>query len=502
MTRENLLSVLDIAKELNTGKATTKFLLKRFEKWVPYERIDGQRFYPNKTIKVLFRIQEKLDAGLLPGDIEEELNTISNSNLDDLSKHFEKASQNDDIRLSSDGLGLLKSLFNDIGDQQKRIAAAHEKRAAAEERKAVAIEKRAGAEEKKADAMNNIANALQEMNQLRASEPAAQQIVHEAAAIVATDEINEIDEDISSIKTDEIIDTDSNDDTSINKDISVNDGGSEDPDLDDLSALIEENDTESVDKPSIDLDDLSLLIDDDKQEDSGTTDIPSVETQSEQLDDLSLLIDAQPEQKEENLPDQDPSDLSEDLDDLSALIDQSDTDSDTQPPAGLDDLSKLIDDPSVEKGTQSDSSVKEESTTPGSPSDQTDMDDLSILIDDPDSIQASDESLEMDDLSKLIDDSSPVKNTQSETPSDKTEPEKSSDNEKPPEISIDISPAEDKEKYKAAVMKIILGFKTDGLDVEETTKRLNDNKIKTLSGKPEWSQKAISQVYKFIDSAK
>ena len=51
-------------------------------------------------------------------------------------------------------------------------------------------------------------------------------------------------------------------------------------------------------------------------------------------------------------------------------------------------------------------------------------------------------------------------------------------------------------------MKIIIGFKNDNLNAEETTNLLNKNKIKTLSGKPKWGQKAISQIYKFIDSAK
>ena len=54
MTRENLLSVLDIAKELNTGRATAKFLLKRFKKWMPSELINGQRLYPATIIKTLY----------------------------------------------------------------------------------------------------------------------------------------------------------------------------------------------------------------------------------------------------------------------------------------------------------------------------------------------------------------------------------------------------------------------------------------------------------------
>ena len=71
MTREKLLSVLDIAEKLNTGKATIKFMLRRFKKWLPYELINGQPFYhPDETVKRLFIIQESLNMGMLPSNIE------------------------------------------------------------------------------------------------------------------------------------------------------------------------------------------------------------------------------------------------------------------------------------------------------------------------------------------------------------------------------------------------------------------------------------------------
>ncbi len=194
MARENVLSVLDIARELNTGKATIKFLLKRFKKWLPWETVDGQAFYPPETIQKLFLIQENLESGLVPSDIEKNLDNLSSSDPRELLNQF-SSDANKDIRLSKDGLSLLKSLFQDIGEQQKRIAAAHEKRAEAEERKAAAIEKRAGAEEKKADAMNNIAAALQEMNQLRGNDPGTRQIALEAASVIAADESDPIDSD-------------------------------------------------------------------------------------------------------------------------------------------------------------------------------------------------------------------------------------------------------------------------------------------------------------------
>ena len=404
MAPEKLLSILDIAEELKTGKATTKFMLKRFKNWLPYDLVDGQAFYhPDTTIKLLFIIQENLDMGMLPSKIEKKLDALCNVNPDDLSDK--------DIRLSNDGLTLFKSLFSDIGEQQKRIAIAHEKRAEVEERKAFAIEKRAEAEEKKAEAMNNIAAALQEMNKLRAIDPATRQIAHQAASIIVTDETDTIE-------------------------------------LDDLSLLLDET-KEGDDKPEIKIDDLSKLIDEDLL----------ISAESVPLDNLSLLLDT--DAAADDIPkDRKPAEQPVVLDDLSALIDQNDNDLAIEPSIELDDLSKLIDDAS-----NSGQIVQ-------------DMDDLSLLITD-DALQM----VQMDDLSKLIDD-----------------PEDAPDDT--PVININISPEEDLGKYKAAIMKIIIKLKTDGLSVEDTTDRLNQNKIKTLSGKSKWGQKAISQIYKFIESAK
>ncbi len=400
MTREKLLSVLDIAGELNTGKATTKFMLKRFEKWLPYDLIDGQALYPEKTVRQLVIIQENLDMGMLPSKIEKKLEAFCNGNSDDLLDRLANHSKNEDIRLSNGGLNLLESLITDIGEQQKRIAIAHEKRADIEGKKAVAIEKRAVAEEKKAAAMNNIAAALQEMNRLRTIDPAARQIAHQAASIIVTDETET---------------------------------------------------QQSPEDPSSKLDDLSLLLDETEASDDKPE--PAAEPV---LDDLSKLIDKDFLVNDESVQ----------LDDLSALIDQSDTEPEIESSIELDDLSKLIDD-------SSDSGQKVQ-----------ELDDLSLLI--------TDNSLQMDDLSKLIDDPKTMKEPSSGK----------NDLEDTPVIKIDISPEKDLEKYKASIMKVIIELKTDGLSVEEATDRLNKDKIKTLSGKAEWSQKAISQIYKFIESAK
>ncbi|MCP4671506.1 MAG: hypothetical protein GY857_09390, partial [Desulfobacula sp.] len=226
---------------------------------------------------------------------------------------------------------------------------------------------------------------------------------------------------------------------------------SKDIELDDLSALIDTSSDvgeSEPDKPEQDMDDLSALIDDSL----------SKSTEFEQLDDLSLLIDSQPGKKDKKKSEdtKEPANEFFELDDLSKLIDEPLN----QKSQDMDDLSQLIDDES------------DNDQQPGQELD--DLDNLALLIES--------DSPETDDLSKLISD----------------DPEPAND---VPEIKVDISPEEDMGKYKAAIMKIIIGLKTDGIDVEETTDRLNKNSIKTLSGKPEWTQKAISQIYKFIDSA-
>ncbi|MFH2060903.1 MAG: hypothetical protein ABIJ59_18680 [Pseudomonadota bacterium] len=409
MAKENLLSVLDIAQQLDTGKATTKFLLKRFKDWIPVTFIEGQPFYPNDAINTLFTIQGKLEMGILPGDIEKELDGKRLFNGDAKkpnqgSNLFDTLSNNkniqEDIRLSKEGLQILRSVFTEIGEQQNRIAKAHEKRAEVEERKAIAIEKRAEAEEKKADAMNNIAKALHEMNRLRAPDLVSQQIAHQAASIIVADESDSLSSPYN-IHTDNTY--------------------TEDILIDDLSLLVEPQTKDPIIETLPETDDLSLLLDETVFYDS-------------EIDDLSQLLDIAPTN------DYPPDDL---IDDLAKLIDK---------PVELDDLSALID-------------PKPELT---------------------------DVSLDMDNLSLLIDSTTePSTEPSTEEPTTDSDP-----------ITIDISPQEDQGKYKAAVMQVIIGLKTDGLSIEETTKTLNANKVKTLSGKPEWGQKAISQIYKFIDAAK
>lgn len=523
MTKEKLLSAVDIARELNIGKTTAKFLLKRFKQFIPSTMTDGQLLYSNSVIPTLFSIQSQLEMGVLPGRIEEELMDSDRNNSEQVDPSpppptIDTLSNGEDLRLSKDGLQVLQSVFNEIGEQQKRIAKAHEKRAEAEERKAVAIEKRAEAEEKKADAMNNIAAALQEMNKLRSIDSQTQQIVHQAASAISADEETILDEsedvgidsDLAAEDILEDIDTDLEDllsDTDLDfegDDSQLIDGS---PELDDLSTLVDQCSSEAFDSEQ-ELDDLSLLLDD-------------IETGTEQLDDLSALIDeslmseaggiSEPEKDQET-------DIIE-LDDLSLLIDTVGTDqtsisepeSDSQ--VDMDDLYALIDD-SPDKSKQQVSHSETDGSQPAELDDLYKLIDNSLLADQNGSV--SQDAGELDDLSALIKDKPstdsdlPVASASDEPMDDlsllidspQTSEQQSEDSSKTDEIVIDITPEDDIQKYKAAVMQVILGLKNDGLTVEETTEKLNASKVKTLSGKPEWGQKAILQIYKFIDAAK
>ncbi len=461
MNQEKQLSITDIIRELNTGTATTKFILKRFNKWLPFDRIDGLHSYSRQTIPILIKIKEYLDSGMLPSEIEQELenpsqadfteansmeaNSMGTNSIDenpmeanpveDIEKHFLEQ-PNEDIRLSKDGLSLIKSIFNDIKGTQDRIAIAHEKRAEAEQRKAVSIEKRAEAEEKKAIAMNNIANALQEMNQHRIQDGETKEIALQSVQALAVDE-TEVDETNSEI--DDLLDAVEPDEVEQNE-----------ADVLDIPATP----FDMLETSDIEMDDLSALVDVDEDlvpaSDKDETPVDDIELESLDTDDLSLLLD-------DSIPQ--PDEFNE-----------------------LDDLSALIDSVSAQEDSDSATDSDPDFNNNEAHNDEAPMDDLSALIDDkkenigPNTARENALEEPMDDLAALVD----------ETPS----------------LKPDITPQEDIAKYKAVVMKIILGLKSEGYSAEKTTKRLNKDKIQTLSGKPGWSEKAISQIYKFIDSAK
>jgi hypothetical protein len=71
-----------------------------------------------------------------------------------------------------------------------------------------------------------------------------------------------------------------------------------------------------------------------------------------------------------------------------------------------------------------------------------------------------------------------------------------------PKIKPTITPEENFKQYKSEVINIIIQLKKEGLSVDETTDRFNDEGVLTLSGKSRWSTKSINQIYRFIDAVK
>ncbi len=459
MSREKPLSIMDITQELNSGIATIKFILKRFSPWLPFERADGQQNYSPKLIPLLIKIKESLEAGVLPSQIDQELKTSKQANSDTMTDKYFMENPNEDIRVSKDGLSLIKSLFDDIAVQQNRVATAHEKRAEAEERKASAIEKRAEAEEKKAIAMNNIANALQEMNQHRINDSQTREMALQAAQVLSIDETNPD-------TVPELNDTGQQDNQVFDSPPSFDLLEASEIDMDDLSELIE--DEMLPDDPLLDVqnipgiintDDLYALIDQDKIQPVDPSPMAQEKDgENYKIDDLSKLLDPTPHKG--------------DIDDLSVLID---TVSTQAPPAQLDDLSLLIDDIS---------------------SSDTQVDNLSLLIEPP--ITKEETHVEIDNLSLLIEPTTQLIEATTQEPMD----DLTALIDKTPSLKPTITPEKNLKEYKATVMKIIIGLKTQGLNAKESTIRLNKDGVQTISGKSKWSEKAISQIYNFIESAK
>ncbi|MFO7753145.1 MAG: hypothetical protein R6V41_08510 [Desulfobacteraceae bacterium] len=204
--------------------------------------------------------------------------------------------------------------------------------------------------------------------------------------------------------------------------------------------------------------------------------------EEQEADDLLSLIKDLPEESDHagrTLPE------TPELDDLSALAEELET------PGGngtfpdeeeLGDLAELLDEGPA---------MAEE---PGAE----DIDDLAMLLDEQD--ETLSEGDETDDLNLLI---------QAEDREDEIiEPDVQDDlsaliDEDTPDASLipDISPDEDFEGYKQAIINIIIGLKDQGLTPEETCERFNKEGIRTLSGKSRWSVKTISGIYRFINSA-
>ncbi len=517
MTLANSLSADDLITELEIGKATLNFILERFSPLLNSQFSNGNDQYLPSVLPLLIQIRDLMSSGMLPSQIEKIIeNEIKEPSHEDQGDQFHNSGK--DIRMNQEALDFIRDMVSDIRGHQGRIARAHEKRAEAEERKAVAIEKRADAEDKKADAMNNIAMALQEMNQLRSVDSQAMEVAGQAARALTMDEdtsplddpgnVEEEDWDTTPLDGNGLdgngldgngldgngLDGNGLDGNGLDEDF-------EDPlagmsellnhpepdshpiDTEDLDGLTEDIDILSLqeDEPGLseeDLDDLSALIDT----------VSEPETQSDHLedllegdislpepDDLSLLVDAASDSVDE-APDMDDlyslvEDVHTDTDDLSLLVDLNPS----MEPEQTDDLSALIDPEPIEDTGQDDLSLLVDMpTTNANPGDT--GDDLWSLVDGAGSI---DEATPQDDLSALID----------PAPAE-------------PSLKPDITPDEDLAKYKAAVMKIIIELKSQGLSAKETTDRLNQDEVATLSGKPRWREEVISKIYGFIDSTK
>ncbi len=447
MIEEKLLSEFDISRELHTGIAVTRFLLNRFEHFLQADTSSGRPQYPYNSIGILIKIKQAMEKGQPMDQIEQTITSAISQQ-----EAFDSQDTETAPKENTPQSAWLQELLADLSDQQKRLAIAQEKRVQAEERKAAAIEKRANAEEKKAIAMTNIASALQELTSLRSSaaDPQISQIACQTAQIFPMEEDMDMEADVQdflSVPLEDMIPSPGQEETS-------------EVDLDahapqDLSLLLDEAFPENAVSSAPGLGDMAQDLDDDDDDLTYLSD----------LDDLNDLIDTMTEEEPNhrvspNSIDVDADDIEKDfaLDDLSTLIDDTSTKASagsTGTPEKMDDLSSLIQEnppPAIE-------SVAKPAI---------EMDNLSLLV------EPTEEPGKMDDLSQLVD-----------TPS----------------LKPAITPEEDLEGYKAAIIDLIIRQKNNGITPEQTAKQMNQDEVRTLSGKPQWSVKAVKQIYTFIDAA-
>ena len=426
MIKENTFSIVDISRELQIGTASTKFLINRFNPWIPQNETDNPISYPRESVSLLLNIKNELDAGALPSEIEQRLAENKPINTPN----------GPTPPLETMDLKAMFSLLNNINSHQERIAKASELRANAEDRKAAALEKRALAEEEKAKAMNNIAATLQQL-------PGLPDI-----SLLGLGQLSDIPPESQS----------SNPSGEKNQLPASLDQREISP-LEDLSELIAMESKESVEEELSQALLSDLPMDEDFMDDTDPSldDLLDSSHQDEtNLDDLSLLID------QDNAPAKE--------DDLWALV-QDDTGGATPP---LDDLGALV-----------------EKEPP--------LDDLNLLIKEDDSSPQPDPDSNLDDLNQLLDHGSCALDKETDDLYQLMDMPKQGEKkrfEKP-----DIDPKTDMAAYKAAIMKIIVQLKAEGLGAKETTEALNYEGIRTLSGRPQWKVGAISKIYRFIDDA-
>ncbi len=470
MVEEKFLSEFDISRELHTGIAVTRFLLNRFQQFLQPDTSSGRPQYPYKSIGTLIKIKQAVEKGQPLDQIEQTITSLI-SRQDSADSWSPPADHG-----STPESGWLQELLKDLSDKQQRLAIAQEKRVQAEERKAAAIEKRAKAEEQKAIAMGQIASALKELTSLRSAppDPYISQIASQTAQIFPMEEDLDMDTDAKDFLSNPLEEMIPSSDPEEQRESEPEKDHAHPKELQDLSLLLDEAFPEIPLPTTKHITDVSQELDDDDDF-----------THLSDLDDLSDLMESISEEEPEITPAKNPIGSDEDV----ALDTFEDLMGDIPEEANnslldLDDLSSLIeeDTPSPKSESVAESEfpdmddlsalIQEDQTEPPS---SIPMDDLSLLLEPEDISAAPINPLPMDDLSQLLDN--------------------------PVSLKPSITPEQDLEAYKTAIIDMIITQKTDGIPPEQTAKRMNQDGVRTLSGKPQWSVKAVEQIYQFIDAA-
>ncbi len=469
MFEKNFYTLQGIATELKIDVSTIRDWQEQYEPWIPYAGRGKSRRYPKMALEVLRLVANNIKANMKTDQIEkllsQEFPMVTETLADDLPGGEKMMPQTGEDGVS----GIFKNLLEDFSKHQKRIADAQERRASAEEKRASALEKRADAETIKAQAFNSIASILQKTDLSFASAAIANQ-VHTTTQTIPAD-LSEPDDGQVADAIKEINELSESMDDTVNEPEPGSPGLSEltdestsqaDSDLADLSGLIEEHETketpnltnlselvgEPTAQPDPDLADLSGLIEEhETKETSNQTN----------LSELVGEPTAQP----------DP-----DLADLSGLIEEHET----KETPNQTNLSELVDEPTAQPDPDlADlSGLVGENETKETPN----MTNLSELVGEPTAQAESN----LADLSGLVDENEPPK-TQKKPLAPKS---KSSKND-----------------HKKKMMTIIINLKEkEGLSIEETSKRLNDEGYETISGKGEWNKEMIQKIYGYIDSVR
>ena len=298
MTENFFLNISQLSNELDSGEAIIKFLVKRFEKWIPFTDQAGLRLYSQNSIITLIFLLDKINKGTLPSLIEKE---IENELM---------------IHRTSDR----KNIIQNNTAFQERTVKALEMRAQAEIKKALALEKNNEIEIQKAEAINNIATALSQLNTAGSNNFTEEHKLNNS----------QLKNNLTEKKQQQVIDDLS---------ILIDKKAVKAPEIDNLSLLIADTQTtESKNAEIIKIDDLAALV--------------NAKAESKEIDDLSLIVtnnDSQENIKIDDLSllisDEDKHPTIE-IDDLALLVNDL-----QQNNTEIDDLSKLINIESIKNST-------------------------------------------------------------------------------------------------------------------------------------------------------